>query len=787
MGKYALGQPVLRSEDPRLLRGGGRFTDDLRLPGLAHGHVLRSPHAHAMIRRIDTSAARTSPGVLAVLTGKDWEKLGWGDVPGDPPTRRKSGGGPMYASPFPVLVSERVRYVGDCVAFVIAETRALAEDAADRIRVEYEPCSSVTNTAAAAMEGTVAVWDACPDNVCFDHQVGDLQAAADGLDQSDVIISTEFVVNRVAAATLEPRCCVGSHDAAADRYTLYTTLQQANPYRTHLAERVIGIPESRIRVVAGDIGGSFGMKSAVYNENILVLWGALVTGRPVKWTGTRTESFLSDCQGRDNVTTASLGMGRDGEFRALKVRNLVNIGAYLTLAGGGPAVNNLGTLAGVYKTPAISVDVSTIYSNTTPTRPYRGAGRPEAAYVMERLVDMAAARLRVDPVELRRRNIIPPEAMPFKTGLTFEYDCGEFEKSLDMVLQLADYQGFSHRRDEAERKGRLRGFGISATVERAAAPGIEGAEIRFNRSGTATILSGSITQGQGHETVFKQLVCDYLGLDYDDVQYSWGDTDIVSIGHGTGGSRSATLGGAALLMAVGKIVEKARRIAAHILEAAVDDIEFDEGVFSIVGTDRSMTIGEVARAAVNPTLIPDDLEAGLVAQAVYSARVENFPNGCHVCELEIDRETGKVEIVGYHVVDDVGTVMNPLLLKGQIQGGVAQGLGQALMEDLRYDRDTGQNLTATFMDYVFPRADDMTMIQVESNPVPTATNPLGVKGAGEAGTVGALPAVMNAVVDALSPLGVTDVEMPATSEQLWRIIRDAGSGDERSALHGNGN
>ena len=768
MGQYSLGQPVPRSEDPRLLRGAGRYADDRTAPRMAHGYVLRSPHAHARITDIDADAAAAAPGVLAVLTGRDWQALGWGDVPGDAPTRRKRDGTRMYASQFPALATGRVRFVGDAVAFVVAETRALAEDAAELIEVTYEPLPSVTDTAAAAARGAPAVWDDNPDNICFVHQVGDREAVDAGFASAAHVVSKDFAINRVTAAAVEPRSCLG--DASGDRYVIYTTLQQANPYRMHLA-RIIGVSESRVRVVAGDIGGSFGMKSPVYRENILVLWASRVVGRPVKWTSSRTEAFQSDCQGRDNVTTAELALDRNGRFLAMRARNIVNVGAYLIQAGSGPAVNNIGTLAGVYKTPAIHVDITTVYSHTTPTRPYRGAGRPEAAYVMERLVELAAAELGMDSVALRRRNTVPPDAMPFRTGLVFEYDCGEFEKNMDMVLDLANYDGFPERQEEAARRGRLRGIGISNTIERAAAPGIEGAEIRFDRSGTATILSGSITQGQGHETVYKQLVCDRLGLDYDDVHYGWGDTDLVPFGHGTGGSRSATLGGSALLMAADKILDKAKRIAAHLLEAAADDLEFGEGVFRVAGTDRAVTICDVARAAADPGRIPGDMEPGLTAQAVYTARTMNYPNGCHVCELEIDPDTGSAEILRYSVVDDVGTVMNPLLLKGQIHGGVAQGLGQAVMEDLRYE--AGQNVTSTFMDYAMPRADDLPAIEVDSNPVPTATNPLGVKGAGEAGTVGALPAVTNAVVDALSTLGVTHIEMPATPERIWRAIRAA--------------
>lgn len=769
MGQYALGQSVPRSEDPRLLRGRGRFADDRSLPGMAHGYVLRSPHAHAKVNGVDVSAAQAAPGVVAVLTGADWKELGWGDVPGDPP-RKLRDGTTAYAPPFPALVSDRVRYVGDCVAFVVAESRALAQDAAELIEVDYEPLPAVTDTGSAPAGGVPLVWDEAPDNIAFVHKVGDRAAADAAFEAADHVVAQKFVINRVAPASIEPRAAVASYDAADDRYTIYTTLQHANPYRTSLATKVIGVPESKIRVVSGDIGGSYGMKSSIYNENVLVLWASKVTGRPVKWTSDRTEAFQSDTQGRDNVTVGELALDKDGKFLGMRVKTIGNIGAYVTQAAGGPLTINLGTLAGVYTTPAIHVDVTAVFSHTTITRPYRGAGRPEAAFVIERLVDLAADELGIDPVELRRRNTIPADAMPFKTGLTFEYDCGAFEENMDMALDMADYAGFEERRRDSRSRGKLRGIGISNTIERAAAAGFEGGEIRFDRSGTATVLSGATNHGQGHETVFKQLVCDRLGLAFDDVHYGQGDTDIVPFGQGTGGSRSATIGGSALLMASDKIIEKATKIAAHLMEAAVDDIEFSEGVFAIAGTDRQVTIAEVAKAAASPASLPAGMEPGLTAQAVYTATVQNYPNGCHVVEVEIDRETGVVEVVGYCVVDDVGTIMNPMLLKGQIHGGVGQGLGQALMEDMRYDPESGQNITSSFMDYCLPRADDFPMIQVKSNGVPTKTNPLGVKGAGEAGAVGALPAVTNAVIDALSEFGVTHIGMPATPERVWRAM-----------------
>jgi len=771
MGEFALGQPVSRFEDPRLLRGGGRYVDDMVLPRMAYGYVLRSPHAHAMIRAIDTKAAKAATGVLAVLTGADWEASGWGDLP-VPTGMKRRGGTPSYKPRFPALVKDRVRWVGDYVAFVVAETAHQAADAAELIAVDYEPLPSVVAGEDAVKPGAVTVWDDCPNNICFVHLEGNKAATDEAFARADRIVQRRFVINRVTAATMEPRGALGDYNAAEDRYTIYTTLQRTHPYRAELANYVLKVPESKIRVVAGDIGGSFGMKSAVYNEVALVLLGSKLIGRPVKWTSTRSEAFLSDAQARDNVTDAELALDKNGQFLGLRVKTIANLGAYLQM-NSNVFVGNLGTLAGVYRTPAIHADVTAVFTHTNPVRPYRGNGRPEAAYVIERIVDCAAQELGIDPIELRRRNVIPPEAMPFKSGLTFTYDCGEFAKTLSEAQRLADIAGFPARRTEARRRGKLRGIGLSNTIERAAAPGFEAAEVRFDSSGTATLLSGSVTQGQGHETIFKQILCDRLGLKPDQVHYVQGDTDKVAIGQGTGGSRSATLGGSAVLAASDKIVAKGKAIAARVLGVEAVDINFAEGVFSSTRSNRTLTIGEIAKESLNPRSLPEGLEPGLVASAMYTATVENFPNGCHVCELEIDEETGHVDIMRYSVVDDVGTVMNPLLLEGQVSGGIVQGIGQILMEDIRFDPASGQLLTGSFMDYAMPRASDLSAIDIGTHPVPTKTNPLGVKGAGEAGSVGALPAVANALVDALSVLGIDDVPMPATPERLWRAINGA--------------
>ena len=645
-----------------------------------------------------------------------------------------------------------------------------AVDAAELIEVDYEPLAAVVSTADAAAPGAPLVWDDCPDNVCFVHRDGDAAATDAAFAGAAHVVRGHFVVNRVTAVTMEPRGSIGDYNAADGRYTIYTTLQRAHPFRAELAHNVLKVPESRVRVVAPDIGGSFGMKSAVYNEVALVLLASKTLQRPVKWVSTRSEAFLSDAQARDNVTDAELALGADGTFLGLRVKSHIAVGAYLQ-TGMPAAVGNLGTLAGVYRTPAIHVDVTGVFSHTNPIRPYRGNGRPEAAFVIERMVDLAADELGLDPAELRRRNNIPPSAMPFKTGLTFTYDSGDFAGNMEMALRFADVDGFAARREEARSRNKLRGLGISNTIERAGAPSFEGAEIRFDRGGTATLFSGSINQGQGHETVFKQIVCDRLGLDPADILYLQGDTDQVFFGEGTGGSRSATLGGSAVAAATVKVIDKARAIAAHALKVDAAAVKFADGVFSAPTTNETLTIKDVAKLAANPARLPSDMEPGLVETAVYRAEVENFPNGCHVCELEIDRDTGAVEIVRYSVVDDVGTVLNPLLLHGQIAGGIAQGVGQILKEDIRFDPGSGQLVTGSFMDYAMPRAGDLSSFAIKSNPVPTKTNPLGVKGAGEAGTVGAMPAVTNALIDALAEFGVRDIEMPATPERIWRAMQ----------------
>ena len=767
MGEFAIGQGVSRFEDPRLVQGRGSYTDDVQLPGMAYGVVVRSPHGHAKILSLDTVTAKAAPGVRAVITAADWKAARLGDLPSHSGLKRRDGS-TMLKPRYPVLAEDRVRWVGDPVAFVVADTPAQALDAAELVQVDYEELPAVVSTAEAAKPGAPRVYEECPDNISFVELIGDKAATDAAFAKAAHVARGRFVINRVTAAAMEPRGAVGIYLPADDRYIVHSPVQRAHPYRNEIA-KVLNVAESKVRVICTDVGGSFGMKTPVFNEAPLACYASKLVGRPVKWISTRTEAFLSDAQARDNVTETELALDKDGHFLAMRVKTVAAIGAYLQ--NNMPAfILNAGTLAGVYRIPAMHVDITGVFTNTNPVRPYRGNGRPEAGYVIERIVDVAADDLGIDPAELRRRNYISPAQMPYKTALTFTYDCGEFEKNMNLALELADYKGFKQRRAESRKRGRLRGIGISNTIERAAAGGTEGAEVRFDRGGTATLFSGSVTAGQGHETVFKQLVCDRLGLNPDDVRYVQGDTDQVFYGEGTGGSRTSTMSSAAFSMATDKVIEKARAIAAHAFQVDAADVNFAEGVFSSPKTNRTMTIKEVAIDAANPAKIPAAMEPGLAATAVYKAGKQNFPNGCHICEVEIDRDTGVVDIVRYSVVDDVGTVLNPLLLHGQIHGGVAQGAGQVLMEDIHFDA-SGQLVTASFMDYAMPHAHNLSDIEVESNPVPTKTNPLGTKGAGEAGNVGALPAVANAVVDALSEFGVKHIEMPATPERVWRAMQ----------------
>ena len=772
MGEFGIGQPVRRFEDRRLLSGQGHFQNDNNLLGQLHAYVLRSPHAHARIRSLDLSAAKAAPGVQLIMTGDDLVEAKLG-IMGVPFQRKRPDGSPMFARAHLGLAQGAVRYVGEPVAFVVADTLAQAKDAAEQIDIDYEMLPSVTDTAQAA-EGKIAVWPDCPDNVSNLFEAGNKAAADTAFTGAAHVVKRRYVISRVYAHFMEPRGAIGVWDPGEERFTLYADVQYPHRVRQALATRIFKIPESHIRVIAGDVGGGFGTKGWQYPEHRLVLLAAKKLRRPVKWTCERSECIQADEHARDNVTDAELALDKDGKFLGLRVKTLANVGAYISSERNLLATfGNVGTLVGTYDIPAAYVGVYAVMANTNGTAPYRGAGRPEATYVIERLIDDAARELGFDRVELRAKNLIPPEKLPVKTSLGLNYDCGDFPANQKHALAEADWAGFPARLAEAKGRGRLRGIGIANPIEKAAGPGQEFAEIRFHPSGNATLLMGSKNQGQGHETTFKQVLNEKLGLDPAVVQYIDGDTDRVAFGIGTNGSRSTVIGGSALWMAADKVIAKGKRIAAHLLEAADADIEFSEGNFAVAGTDRRITITDVAKASFQAARLPKELEGGMYETGTFSPEDNTYPNGCHVCEVEIDPDTGALEIVRYVVIDDVGTVVNPLGLKGQIHGGVAQGLGQALMEQVVYDRESGQNLTGSFMDYAMPRADVMPYMEIHSNPVPTKRNPLGAKGAGEAGTVGALPAIVNAVIDALAPLGVKSLEMPATPARIWQAIRDA--------------
>ena len=771
MAKYGIGQPVTRFEDPRLLRGQGRFINDVNIPGQAHCAMLRSPHAHARIVSVDTAAALAAPGVLAVYTETDLAADGLGTMRVALP-RKRPDGSPLFYVPHPGLARGFVRYVGDPVAMIVAETLAQARDAAELVAVDYDPLPSVTETARILDPDAPPVWAECPGNLSHIYEMGNKAAADAAIASAAHVVRQRIVISRVYAHYMETRGAIGVYDPGEERFTLYADVQYPHRVRDALARNIFKIPESKIRVIAGDVGGGFGTKGWQYVEHRLTLYAARKLGRPVKWTSTRSEAIQSDEHARDNIADATLALDANSKFVGLRVDTLCNVGAYISAERNLLSTfSNVSTLAGTYAIPAAYTHVNIAFSNSNPTAPYRGAGRPEATYVIERIIDTAASQLGIDRVEIRRRNLIPESAMPYRNPFGVNYDCGAFEKGMDQALALSDWDGYAARKVGSASRGKLRGIAIVNAIERAASPGLEFAEIRFNPGGSAMVLMGSKNQGQGHETMFKQIVNEKLGLDPHEVQYIDGDTDRVAFGIGTMGSRSTVIGGSALTVAAGKILVKARKIAAHLLEAAETDLEFDDGSFAVAGTDKRVTIKQVAMAAFQAPRLPPGMEPGLYETGTFSPKQDTYPNGCHVCEVEVDPETGAIAVLRYAVSDDVGNVMNPTGLKGQIHGGVAQGLGQALMEQVAYDPSSGQLLSGSFMDYAMPRADTTCNIEIVSNPVPTALNPLGAKGAGEAGTVGALPVVVNAVLDALRPMGVKDLEMPVTSERVWRAIQ----------------
>ncbi|WP_442582197.1 xanthine dehydrogenase family protein molybdopterin-binding subunit [Mesorhizobium sp. ASY16-5R] len=775
--KGGIGQSVERREDIRFLRGLGRYTDDISaaMSGALHMVVVRSPHAAARILSIDAGAARNAFGVCAVLTGDDMAAENFHPLPVRMRRERRNGQ-TNFVPPYLPLAVDAVRHVGDAVAVVVAETHDQARDAAELVDVAYESTDCVTEVSLAASPEALRVWVSEPDNICFDQRWGDSAACDAAFASARHVVSERFVISRVATSSLEPRSALGAFDRKTQRYTLHAGLQSPHEMRNDIAA-VFRLPPDRFRLVSPDVGGAFGLKGSFHPELVLVLWASRLTGRPVRHVCDRSEAFLSDHQSRDHVSEVSLALDEAGRFLGLRVSTLANLGAYIASDGLHSPTNNIGGLAGQYTTPAFDVRVQGVFTHTLPTCPYRGAGRPEASFYIEQIIDKAARRLGMDRAEIRRLNMIPPEAMPFKTPLVFTYDSGEFETVLDKCMAAADWSGFEARRSQAKARGMLRGIGIACVIEVAGGPHSrpfeESAEIRFDATGKVKILAGSHSQGQGHETVFVQMAREILGVPADDVQIIYGDTDIVAHGRGTFGSRTMMAFGAAFTRAAQKIIDKARIIAAHLLEADERSIEFTDGHFSVRGANRHISLTDIACAAFVPARMPAGLEIGLCERAIVALDKPTFPNGCHICEVEVDPLTGLADIVSYTVIDDVGTVVNPRLVKGQIHGGVAQGIGQVLSEQVVY-ADDGQIVTGSFMDYGMPRADGLPLMQVESHAVPTATNPLGVKGAGEAGTVGSLPATMSAIKDALMPAGVDHIDMPATPLRIWQALNVTG-------------
>ena len=775
-----IGQSVKRREDARFLTGTGRYTDDIVLPGQTYAYFLRSPYAHARLGKIDTSAAQSAPGVLGVYTGEHFRQVGglpcgW--------LINSIDGSPMKEPRHPILADGKVRYVGDRVALVVAETLEQAKAAAALIEVDYDELPPVVDPTTALNAGS-AVHDEAPDNRCYQWQIGDAAGVEAALKSAAHVSTLTFRNNRLIPNAIEPRAANASYDRAGDSYTLYVANQNPHVERLLMCAFVLGIPEHKMRVVAPDVGGGFGSKIFLYGEETAIVWASRQLGRPIKWTAERSEAFLSDAHGRDHATTAQLALDKDGKFLALKVDTTANLGAYLsTFSTSVPTILYATLLAGQYATPKICATVNAVFTNTAPVDAYRGAGRPEATYVVERMVETAARELNIDPGEIRRRNFV--REFPYATPVGLTYDTGDYEATLARAEELADVKGFAARRQASEAKGLKRGLGYSAYIEAcgiapssvagalgARAGLFEAGEVRVHPTGKVTIFTGSHSHGQGHETTFAQVVADKLGIPLDDVTIEHGDTGKVLFGMGTYGSRSLAVGGTAIVKAVDKVIAKGKKIAAHLLEAADTDIEFEGGQFKVVGTDKAIPFAQIALTAYVPHNFPHDkLEPGLNENAFYDPSNFTYPAGTYICEVEVDPATGVTRVERFTAVDDFGNVVNPMIVEGQVHGGLAQGLGQALLEHGIYDKDSGQLLTGSYMDYAMPRADDLPSFTVETaKGTPCTHNPLGVKGCGEAGAIGSPPALINAICDAI---GVKDVPMPATPFQVWQSIKSS--------------
>ncbi len=778
MSDTGIGASVKRREDVRFITGSGCYTDDINQPGQAYAVFLRSPYARARIGEVDASGALAMDGVVGVLTGKDMVADGLGDLPCGWLVKQKDGSD-MVSAPHPPLGATVVNYVGEPYGIVVADSLATARAAAETVMTEFEELDPVVDPVAAKTDAPL--HEGLADNLAYDWELGEREATEAALASAAHVTRLDLTNNRLIPNAMEPRAAVGVYEAATGEHTLYTTSQNPHLERLILSAFVQVAPEHKLRVVAPDVGGGFGSKIFVYAEETAVIWAARRLGRPVKWTADRSESFLADAHGRDHVTHAELGMDADGRFVALKVQTTANLGAYLSTFGSSVPTYLYGTLlAGQYATPNIYVEVAGVYTNTCPVDAYRGAGRPEATYVVERIVETAARELGRDPAELRQLNMIKPDQFPYETPVALVYDTGDYEASLKKALEHVDYAGFPARRAASEAAGKRRGIGFACYIEACglapsqlaiqlgAGVGLyESGEIRVNPTGNVTVFTGSHSHGQGHETTFAQVVSDKFGIPFEDVEVVHGDTGRVEFGLGTYGSRSLAVGGSALVTAADKLIEKGRKIAAHMLEADVNAVDFQDGQYLVRDSNQSLGFGEVAFAAYVPTNYPTDLEPGFSEKAFYDPENFTYPAGTHIAEVEIDEATGVVELVDFVAVDDFGHVINPMIVDGQVHGGVAQGAGQALLEHGIYD-EYGQLVTGSYMDYCMPRADDVPDFTVDTTVTPCTHNPLGVKGCGEAGAIGSPAAIMNAVTDAVGDNGLS---MPATPEKVWRALR----------------
>jgi carbon-monoxide dehydrogenase large subunit len=769
--KFGVGQPVLRKEDDTLVRGKGKYTDDFNLPGQAYAWIVRSSHAHGIIKGIDTSAAKAMPGVLGVWVGGDLASAGYGPYTCGLPLKNRDGT-PLLQTNRTALMSDKVRYVGDPVAFVVAETLAQARDAAEAVVLDIEPLPAVTSAGEAAKPGAPQLYDHIPNNVALDYHYGDTAKVEAAFASAAHVTKLDIINTRVAVVAMEPRAALASYDKASERYTIQVPTQGIAGNRTNLAKNLLKVPNEKVHLLTANVGGSFGMKNVNYPEYMCILHAAKVLGRPVKWTDERSTSFLSDSHGRAQQIHCELALDADGKFLAVKVSGYGNLGAYITGVAPSPLSLNVGkNISSVYRTPLLSVDIKCVLTNTTLMGAYRGAGRPEANYFMERLIDRAADEMCINRLSLRKRNFVKSSQMPFAASSGVTYDSGDFQGVFNKALEISDYAGFAKRKKESRKRGKLRGIAVGSYLEVTAPPGVELGKMVFEDDGSVRLITGTLDYGQGHATPFAQVMADQLGVPFEAVRLEQGDSDLVHTGSGTGGSRSITASGMAIVEAAKLVIEKGKKAAAYLMEAAEGDIEFAGGRFTIAGTDRSIDIMELARRLREgkmPEGVPSSLDVDHTTKEVPST----FPNGCHVAEVEIDPDTGVVRIVRYTGVNDFGTIVNPMLVAGQMHGGVAQGIGQALMEEVSYD-SSGQPITGSFMDYAMPRAQDIPMMAVGDHPVRAKSNPLGTKGCGEAGCAGSLSTIVNAVLDALSDSGIAHIDMPLTPERIWRAIGEA--------------